>query len=107
LSGGPNLGAPSSVELGGDFGVPVNPIFEDQLKAVTLSDPILGNISVYDLVFARIGQMKDSAVLFDPFSGPINDQGGALKIQPGQRLTVFELNTIDWFVEGVIGSANP
>jgi basic membrane protein A and related proteins len=107
LSGGPNLGAPSSVELGGDFGVPVNPIFEDQLKAVTLSDPILGNISVYDLVFARIGQMKDSAVLFDPFSGPINDQGGAVKIQPGQRLTVFELNTIDWFVEGVIGSANP
>jgi basic membrane protein A len=107
LSGGPNLGAPSSVELGGDFGVPINPVFENQLKAVTLNDPLLGNISVYDLVFARIDQMKDSAVLFDPFTGPINDQGGALKIQPGQRLTVFELNTIDWFVEGVIGSANP
>lgn len=107
LSGGPNLGAPSSVELGGDFGVPINPIFEDDLKAFMLNDPLLGNISVYDLVFARIAQMKDSAVLFDPFTGPINDQSGALKIQPGQRLTVFELNTIDWFVEGVIGSANP
>jgi simple sugar transport system substrate-binding protein len=107
LSGGPNLGAPSSVELGGDFGVPINPIFEDELKAFMLNDPLLGNISVYDLVFARIAQMKDSAVLFDPFTGPINDQSGALKIQPGQRLTVFELNTIDWFVEGVIGSANP
>lgn len=107
LSGGPNLGAPSSVELGGDFGVPINPVFEDDLKAVTLNDPLLGNISVYDLVFARIEQMKDPAVLFDPFTGPINDQSGALKIRPGQRLTVFELNTIDWFVEGVIGSANP
>jgi basic membrane protein A and related proteins len=107
LSGGINIGAPPAVVLGGDFGVPINPIFEDDLKAVTLSDPILGNISVYDLVFARMNQMKDPAVLFDPFTGPINDQGGALQIQPGQRLTVFELNTIDWFVEGVIGSANP
>ncbi|HRQ24198.1 MAG TPA: BMP family ABC transporter substrate-binding protein, partial [Anaerolineales bacterium] len=107
LSGGINIGAPPAVALGGEFGVPINPIFEDDLKAVTLNDPILGNISVYDLIFARIGQMKDSAVLFDPFSGPINNQNGALTIQPGQRLTVFELNTIDWFVEGVIGSANP
>ncbi len=107
LSGGPNLGAPASVELGGDFGVPINPIFEDELKAVTLTDPLLGDISVYDLVFARIGQMKDPAVLFDPFTGPINDQSGALKVKNGQRLTYLELNTIDWFVEGVIGSAKP
>jgi len=107
LSGGPNLGAPASVELGGDFGVPVNPVFEDQLKAVKLTDPVLGDISVYDLVFKRIEQMKDPAVLFDPFAGPINDQDGALKIKDGQRLTVFELNTIDWFVEGVIGKAKP
>ncbi len=107
LNSGANIGAPSSVELGGDFGVPVNPIFEDELKAVMLDDPILGEISIYDLVFARMNQMKDPAVLFDPFTGPINDQDGASKIRPGQRLTVFELNTIDWFVEGVIGSASP
>ena len=107
LSGGPNLGAPASVELGGRFGEPINPVFADRLKAVKLTDPILGEMNVYDLVFARIGQMKDSAVLFDPFSGPINDQTGTQRIKPGQRLTVFELNTIDWFVEGVIGSANP
>ncbi len=107
LSGGMNLGAPSSVELGGEFGVPINPVFADQLKAINLNDPLLGEISVYDLVFKRIEQMKDPAVLFDPFSGPLNDQGGALKVKDGQRLTVFELNTIDWFVEGVIGSPSP
>jgi len=107
LSGGPNLGAPAAVELGGDFGVPINPVFADPLKAVKLTDPILGEMGVYDLVFARIDQMKDSAVLFDPFTGPINDQTGAQRIKPGQRLTVFELNTIDWFVEGVIGNPNP
>ncbi len=107
LSGGPNLGAPASVELGGRFGEPINPVFVDPLKAVKLTDPILGEMSVHDLVFARIDQMKDSAVLFDPFTGPINDQTGAQRIKPNQRLTVFELNTIDWFVEGVIGNANP
>ncbi|HEY5731532.1 MAG TPA: hypothetical protein VIS72_15905, partial [Anaerolineales bacterium] len=90
-----------------EFGVPINPAFENQLKEVTLNDPLLGEMSVYDLIFKRIEQMKDPAVLFDPFSGPINDQSGAPKIAEGQRLTVFELNTIDWFVEGVIGSASP
>jgi basic membrane protein A len=107
LSGGPNLGAPASVHLGGDFDTPINPVFESQLKAAKLDDPLLGEISVYDLVFKRIEQMKDPAVLFDPFTGPINGQDGALKIKAGQRLTVFELNTIDWFVEGVIGEAKP
>ena len=107
LNGGNNLGAPAAVALGGQFGVPINPIFVDQLKAVMLDDPLLGNISVHDLVFARIAQMKDPAILFDPFSGPINDQAGVLRVHDGQRLTVFELNTIDWFVDGVIGSPSP
>jgi simple sugar transport system substrate-binding protein len=107
LSGYPNLGGPASVALGGKFGEPINPVFEAPLKQKKLNDPLLGEISVYDLVFKRIEQMKDPAVLFDPFTGPINNQEGALKIKPGQRLTVFELNTIDWFVEGVIGKANP
>jgi len=107
LNPGPNMLAPASVQLGGDFDNPINPVFVDALKAVSVTDPLLGEISVYDLVFARIDQMKDPAILFDPFTGPINNQEGTLMIQPNQRLTVFELNTIDWFVEGVIGSANP
>lgn len=107
LSGYPNLGGPASVALGGKFGEPINPVFEAELKDKKLNDPILGEISVYDLIFKRIEQMKDAAVLFDPFTGPINDQDGTLKVNDGQRLSVFELNTIDWFVEGVIGKAKP
>lgn len=107
LNSGPNLGAPAAVTLGGDFDNPINPVFVDPLKAKMVTDPLLGEISVYDLVFARIAQMKDPAILFDPFTGPINNQEGTLMIQPNQRLTVFELTTIDWFVEGVIGEANP
>ncbi|MEW6718319.1 MAG: BMP family ABC transporter substrate-binding protein [Chloroflexota bacterium] len=103
LSGGWQLGAPSAVELGGEFGVPINPEFEDELKAVTVTDPILGEMSVYDLIFKRIEQMKDPAVLFEPFEGPINDQTGVERVKDDQRLSYFELTTIDWFVEGVIG----
>ncbi len=103
LSGGWQLGAPSAVELGAEFGVPINPAFEEPLKAYTITEKYLGEISIYDLIFKRIEQMRDPALLFDPFTGPINDQAGTLRVQDGQRLSYLELTTIDWFVEGVIG----
>lgn len=90
-------------EMGGKFGEPINPKFIDQLKAVKVTDALLGEINVYDLIFKRIEQMKDPAMLFDPFSGPINDQTGTQRVKPNQRLTYFELTTIDWFVDGVVG----
>ncbi|MEW6566918.1 MAG: BMP family ABC transporter substrate-binding protein [Chloroflexota bacterium] len=83
---------------------PINPAFEDELKAVTVTDPLLGEISVYDLVLTRIGQMSDPAMLFDPFTGPIRDQDGQLRLQPGQRASLGELLSMDWFVEGNIGT---
>lgn len=103
LGGGWLVGAEPSVELGGEFGVPINPVYEEDLKAVMVNDPVLGEMSVYDLIFARISQMKDPAVHFDPYEGPISDQTGTERIMEDQRLTFFELTTIDWFVEGVIG----
>jgi simple sugar transport system substrate-binding protein len=93
-----------AVELGGKFGEPINPKFEAPLKGVQVNDPLLGQISVYDLVFKRIEQMKDPAMLFDPFTGPIRDQAGKERLKSGQRATYFELTTIDWFVEGVAGT---
>ena len=90
--------------LGARFNEPINPIFEEDLKAVTVTDPFLGQVSVYDLIFTRIDQMKDPAMLFDPFSGPIYDQDGNLQIEAGQRASYGELLSIDWFVEGNIGS---
>ena len=91
-------------ELGGEFGVPVNPEFVSDLKAVTVNDPVLGVISVYDLVVTRLAQMSEPSVVFDPFTGPIKDQDGEVRIPEGTRGTYAELWTIDWFVEGVIGS---
>jgi len=90
--------------LGGSFEHTINPKFVDALKAVKVTDPLLGELNVYDLVMKRIEQMTDPAMLFDPFTGPIKDQAGVERLKAGQRATYGELLTIDWFVEGNIGT---
>ena len=40
------------------------------------------------------------------FKGEIKDNTGAVKVAAGQTLTDAELTSLDWFVEGVIGSIN-
>ncbi|MFW9802114.1 MAG: BMP family ABC transporter substrate-binding protein [Candidatus Thorarchaeota archaeon] len=92
------------IDLGGEFGVPINPLFEDALKAIDVTDPLLGTISVYDLVMARIAQMKNPNVVFDPYSGPMNYKNGTQWLADGERADMGTLLTIDWFVEGVIGT---
>ena len=66
-------------------------------------DPVLGEISVYDLVMIRLEQMSEVTVLFDPFTGPIKDQEGNLRIPAGSRGSHNELWLMDWFVENVVG----
>ncbi len=91
-------------ELGGEFGVPINPTFVSELTSITVEDPILGEEDVYDLVMYRLDQMSAPLVSFDPFSGPIKDQDGVVRIPEGTQGTYADLWTIDWFVEGVIGT---
>jgi len=98
-----NLGQ-GGVELGGQFNVPINPIFISNLQAVEVVDPILGAINVLDLVITRLQQMSEPSVVFDPYTGPIRDQAGTVRIPAGTRGTYEQLWTIDWFVEGVIGT---
>ncbi len=83
-------------QIGTQFREPINPKFANPLKAA-----MVGNVSAYDLVFQRIDEMK--ALTFDPFTGPIKDNTGTLRLKDGQRATLKELTTIDWFVEGVAG----
>jgi len=90
-------------ELGGEFGVPINPKFEAPLKEKKVTDPVFGEISVYDLVMKRLAQMSEETVLFDPFTGPIKDQEGKVRIEAGRRGTHDELWLMDWFVDNVVG----
>ena len=93
-----------AVELGGEFDLPINPKFEPILRQQKIIDPLLGEISIYDLVMRRLGEMSEVTVLFDPFTGPIKDQEGRLRIGAGQRASHDELCLMDWFVENVVGA---
>lgn len=42
---------------------------------------------------------------FAPFTGPLTDQDGELVVEEGVEMTLGELLSMDWFVQGVVGSA--
>ncbi|MEQ9715505.1 MAG: BMP family ABC transporter substrate-binding protein [Candidatus Asgardarchaeia archaeon] len=91
-----------AVELGADFGVPINPRFENILKNKMATHPITGEqISVYDLVFELLELMSEETVVFDPYTGPINFQNGTQWLADGQRATHDQLWSINFYVEGV------
>ena len=111
-----------AVELGCDWGVPINPQFEDDLRAVTVNDTKTGHglMSAYDLVMLRLNQMSSApahaatvlggelkwykpSVEFDPFMGPLYDQDGNLRVPAGDRLGHDDLWEMMWFVEWVVG----
>ena len=81
----------------------INLLFDTPLKNKKINDPILRQLSIYDLVMKRMDQYMEPTLLHEPFTGPIVDQKGVLKLKPNERATVEQLWTIDWFVEGVVG----
>lgn len=54
---------------------------------------------IINLVKLRYEQMKE--LLFEPFTGPIYDNEGNLRVKKGERLGHNELWNMDWFVEGI------
>ncbi|MGD9081756.1 MAG: BMP family ABC transporter substrate-binding protein [Desulfobacterales bacterium] len=91
--------------LGGDFDNIINPKFEGDLKAVMVETKDFGKISVYDLVVKRYDQMKTGGPeLFDPYTGPINDNTGKLQIKAGAKASKGDLLSIMYYVDNVVGS---
>ncbi|WP_455140183.1 BMP family ABC transporter substrate-binding protein [Candidatus Hodarchaeum mangrovi] len=87
-----------AVELGGDFDVPINPIFVPELQSITVD-----STTAYNFIMNRHDQME--AETFFPFTGPIYAQNGTLMFASGVQATIADLFTyMDWFVDGVIGS---
>ncbi|MCA9836905.1 MAG: BMP family ABC transporter substrate-binding protein [Trueperaceae bacterium] len=82
-------------------GMPINPVYEDALKAKMVNDPVLGEISVYDLVMKRIEQM--TAGEFEPFTGPIVDRKGNVVYAEGEVATLGELMGLEWAADNVVG----
>lgn len=92
------------VEMGCDPGMVINPAYEAQLKGIMFTDPVLGEISIYDLVMIRLQQMSDPGITFDPFQGPVYDRKGVLRVPAGCILSFDELTQMQWAAEGIVGA---
>jgi simple sugar transport system substrate-binding protein len=95
--------AEKSVEAGTQPGMMINPKFVDRLKAAKVKTPDLGTLSVYDLIQRRLTQMRAMPVIFDPFTGPLKDRKGVVRVPAGHTLTEGELTSMEWAAPGVVG----
>jgi basic membrane protein A len=95
-----------ALRLGG-MGEPFNPDILPLLRAVRVKTLDVGELALPDLVQKRAEQMKYEA--FEPFTGPVKDQKGKIRVQNGSRLRSRYLDysipaTMDWLVDNVRGS---
>ncbi|WP_150301958.1 BMP family ABC transporter substrate-binding protein [Pseudomonas profundi] len=72
-------------------------ISDDVIKIAAISDRLTEaqRTQVDDLV-KSIGSGE-----FHPFSGPLNNQAGELKVKEGEHLSQQELAEMNWYVEGI------
>ncbi len=96
-----NLLRGGSVELGAQDGMAINPKWVPQLKAAKMT--VGGKqVSVYDRVMALKTEMEKGGK-FDPFTGPIKDRNGILRVPAGKVMSVADLNNMSWVAPGVTG----
>ena len=79
-----NLSNPKIESNGAVYLAPLNPVVPSEVKS---------------LIALRWEQMKE--LLFEPFTGPIKDMDGRVRIKEGERATHDVLWNMDWHVEGV------
>lgn len=90
--------------LGGNEKEIINAKFVPALKEAMIATKDFGKISAYDLIVKRYAQMKQGVEIFDPFTGPIKDNEGNLKIKAGERASIGDLLSIMYYVDNVEGS---
>ncbi|MGK0619374.1 BMP family ABC transporter substrate-binding protein [Meiothermus cerbereus] len=96
------LAREKAVMLGAQVGMPINPKFEPALKKATMT--VNGKkVSVYDRVMELYKDIQSPNPKWDPFTGPIRDRNGVLRVPAGRKMTVKELNEMQWVVPGVVG----
>jgi basic membrane protein A and related proteins len=98
------LAGENAAILGGSFDEIINKKFIPELKAIKVTSPDFGKISVYDLIVKRYAQMKQGVDVFDPFEGPVYDNQGNLKIKKGSQASRQDLLSIMYYVDNVAGS---
>jgi basic membrane protein A len=89
--------------LGGSKTDMINPKFVGALKNAMIETKEFGKISAYKLVAMRYEQMKKGVDVFEPFTGPIKDNKGNLKIKAGEKASKSDLLGIMYYVDNVKG----
>jgi basic membrane protein A and related proteins len=79
----------------------IDPKFADILRSKKIKTPDLGEINAYDLVMRRVDQLR--RFQFEPFTGPIKDQKGKLRLGPGEIPDPAFWDSLDWLVDNVKG----
>jgi basic membrane protein A and related proteins len=87
-----------AVQVGYDEKNIVNPVFVEALKA-----KMVGKVNAYSLIMTRLAQMSKAKPNFDPFSGPIKDRKGVVRVAAGKTLNPGELTSLEWAAPGVVG----
>ncbi|MGC8875813.1 BMP family ABC transporter substrate-binding protein [Thermus sp.] len=91
-----------AVEMGADYGVPINPKLAPLLKQAQMS--VGGKkVAVYDRIMSLLEAMKRPNPTFDPFTGPLRDRKGVERIPAGRKASLEELLTLEWAAPGVVG----
>lgn len=90
-----------AVELGAQDGMAINPKWVPQLKAAKMT--VGGKqVSVYDRIMQLKADMEKGGK-FDPYTGPIKDRNGILRVPAGKVMSVADLNNMAWVAPGVTG----
>jgi len=95
------LAKESAALLGASHGEIINPKFVNALKNINVNTNDLGRISAYDLVVHRYAQMKKGDKVFEPFTGPIQDNEGQTRIMAGHRASKGDLLSMAYYVDNV------
>lgn len=93
---------PASSKFGGGE-VAFNPAFLEEIRSKKIKTADLGVIGLLDLIDKRAQQLAQGD--FEPFTGPIKDQKGKLRLADGIRAEWSFIESIDWLVDNVEGNS--
>jgi simple sugar transport system substrate-binding protein len=85
-------------------GVLLNPRDKPALSAIQADDGAGHKIAVWDLIQKRFEQMSADPPQFEPFTGPLVDFDGKLRVAAGRTASREELDRMTWRLPGITGN---
>ncbi len=90
---------PAQASKFGGGEIAFNPAFLEELRSKKIKTPDMGVLGLLDLINKREQQIDDGD--FEPFTGPVKDQKGKIRLPEGIRAEWSFFENMDWFVDNV------